>query len=59
MNKDFPDGPVVKNPPSNAEDSGCIPGWGAKIPHALGQLSQCATTTEPVHWNQDPTQPKK
>ena len=25
-NKDFPDGPVVKNPPSNAGDVGWIPG---------------------------------
>ena len=37
---DFPDGPVVKNPPSNAGDSGSIPGWGTKSPHA--------TSTEPV-----------
>ena len=25
-NKDFPDGPVVENPPSNAGDVGWIPG---------------------------------
>ena len=42
----FPGGPVVKNPPSNAGDAGSIPGWGAKIPHATGQLSPCATTTQ-------------
>ena len=36
---DFPGGPVVKNPPSNAGDVGSIPGWGTKIPHATGQLS--------------------
>ena len=35
---DFPGGPVVKNTPSNAGDMGLIPGWGTKIPHALGQL---------------------
>ena len=40
--------PVVKNPPSNAEDVGLIPGWGTKIPHAAGQLSLCAATTEPT-----------
>ena len=35
MDWDFPVGPVVKNPHSNAEDVGLIPGWGAtSIPHA-------------------------
>ena len=48
---DFPDGPVVKNPPSNAGDAGLIPGRGTKIPHAMGQLSLCATTREPAHHN--------
>ena len=43
---DFPGGPVVKNLPSNAGDVGLIPDWGTKIPHATGQLSPCATTTE-------------
>ena len=28
---DFPGGPVVKNPPCNAEDRCLIPGRGAKI----------------------------
>ena len=27
-NKLFPDGPVVKNPPCNARDTGSIPGPG-------------------------------
>ena len=36
---DFPGGPVVKNPPSNAGDSSLIPGLGTKISHATGQLS--------------------
>ena len=35
MKRDFPGGPVVKNPPSNAGDSGLIPGWGTKIPHTM------------------------
>ena len=35
--RDFPGGPVVKNPPSNAGDTGLIPGQGTKIPHAKGQ----------------------
>ena len=43
---DFPGGPVVKNLPSNAEDTGSIPGRGTKIPHVAGQLSLHATTRE-------------
>ena len=43
------------------------PGWGTKIPHAMGHLSSNATTREDcglqlgklVHHNQDPTQPNK
>ena len=46
---DFPGGPVVENPPSNAGDAGSIPGWGTKIPHAIRQLSPCAL--EPVNHN--------
>ena len=37
---------MVKNPPAYAEDTGSIPGLGTKIPHALEQLSPCATTPE-------------
>ena len=44
--RDFPGGPVVKNPPYKAGDTGSIPGQGNKIPHAMGQLSPHATTTE-------------
>ena len=36
--RDFPGGPVVKNPPSNAGDMGTILGGGTKILHATGQL---------------------
>ena len=39
----LPGGPVVKNPPCNAGDSGSIPGGGTKIPHAAEQLSPWAT----------------
>ena len=42
----LPGGPVVKNPPYNTGDAGLIPGRGMKIPHATGQVSSCATTTE-------------
>ena len=48
MARDFPGGPVVKNPPPNAENTGLIPGRGTKIPHASGQLSPRAATTEHV-----------
>ena len=57
---DFPGGPVVKNPPSNAGDTGSIPGWGTisivgrgtKIPHATGRLSPHTTTREPARCNE-------
>ena len=45
----LPGGPVVKNPPSNAGDTGSIPGRGTKILHAAGQLSPRTATTELVH----------
>ena len=44
----FPGGSAVKNPPVNARDTGSIPDWGTKIPHATEQLSPCSTTTKPV-----------
>ena len=44
---------MVKNPPCNAGESGSIPGWGTKIPHAEGQLSQTATTMEAAHHNSE------
>ena len=37
--KDFPAGPVVKDPPANAGDMGSIRGQGTKSPSASGQLS--------------------
>ena len=33
--RDFPGGPGVKTSPFNAGDEGLIPGWGARISHAL------------------------
>ena len=42
---------MVKNPPYNAGDVGLIPGQETKIPHAAGQLSPSATTTELTHLN--------
>ena len=41
---DYPGGPVVKNPPCSLGDSGSIPGWELRFPHATEQLSPCATT---------------
>ena len=35
---------MVKNPSSNAGDTGSIPGQGTKIPLALAQLSWCFKT---------------
>ena len=53
---DFPGGPVVKNPPSNAGDVGSIPGRRTKIPHAAEQLSPRASTREkPEHCNDSAT----
>ena len=43
----LPGGPGVKNSPCNAGDVGVTPGQGTKIPHAMGQLSLSAATTEP------------
>ena len=37
---------MVKNSPANAGDTDSSPGQGTKIPHAMGQLSPCATTAE-------------
>ena len=36
--RDFPGGPGVKNPSSNAGDAGSIPGRGTSTPHAVGEL---------------------
>ena len=45
----FTSGPVVKTLPCRATGhlSVVFSTWSRKIPHAVEQLSQCATTTEP------------
>ena len=52
---DFPGGPMVKILPSNAGDTGWIPFWGNKIPHAVGRPSLCTRywdcTLEPMLQN--------
>ena len=45
MTRDFPGGPVVKNPPCNAGDMGSIPD---------GQLSPRTTSKRPLRHNKDP-----
>ena len=45
---DFPGGPVLKNLPANAGDTGSISGL-VMIPHAVELLSLCTITTEPMH----------
>ena len=50
ISRDFPDGPVVKNPASKAGEVGLIPGQGTRIPLILvgntasEQLSPYTTT---------------
>ena len=41
--RDFPGGPVVKNPPCNAGEAGSIPSQETKILHAAGLLSPHAS----------------
>ena len=45
--RDFPGGPVVKNPPCNAGNSGSIPVQGTQIPHAVEQLSHVPQLESP------------
>ena len=50
---------MVKNLVSNAGDMpGLIPGWGTKIPHAVGQLSLRVAAREARHHSEGPGQPK-
>ena len=49
--RNFPGGPVVRNPPCNAGDMGSIPGQRTEVPYAMGQLSPQVTTREPVGRN--------
>ena len=44
-------GPVVKNLPANVGNTDLILGPETKIPHAMDQLSPCATATEPTCCN--------
>ena len=42
--ENFPGGPVVKNPPSYAGDTGSIPGLKTRIQYTAERLSPRATT---------------
>ena len=55
----LPGGPVVKNPPSSAEDMGLIPDQETKTsPHAATREA-CVSHKEPAHHSEDPVQEKK
>ena len=47
--RNFPGGPLVKSLPSNAGDTGSIPGWGMKITQTEGLLRLCAITKRSPH----------
>ena len=51
IDRDFPGGTVVKNPPSNAWDSGSIPGQGTRSHMHAATKSSHATTKEPTGRN--------
>ena len=42
--RNFPDGLMVEDLPSNTEDVDSLPGQETKILHAMGQLTPHATT---------------
>ena len=46
--KGFPGGPVVKNPPANAGDSGSIPGWGRSPGEGNGNPLQYSCLGNPM-----------
>ena len=46
-NGNFPGGPVVKNPPSNAGDVGSNPSWRTKIPQAGARVPVCYSRRRP------------
>ena len=64
LNRDFLGGPAIKNLPSNTGDMCSIPVQGTKIPHAVGQLSLWAATSESIYHeepachNENPAQSK-
>ena len=56
FHRDFPGGPVVKNPPCQCGGHGLDP-YSWKIPHIMRQLSPCTTATElTCRWTRAPWQ---
>ena len=49
---------MVKNLPCNAGNTGSIPHWRPRIPHAAEQISRHTTITEPVGHNKRPRMPR-
>ena len=58
IHRDLPGHPVAGSLSCGVEDVGSIAAQGTKILHASELLSPCATMENPLHSNQDPTQPK-
>ena len=54
--QDFPGGPVVKNPPANAGDTGSTPGQERKVPQPTRQWGPLSTANEPVPRDEKPLQ---
>ena len=52
---DFLGGPVVRNPPCKAGDTGSIPGQGTKIPHLAEELVCYCCIQSPHSTTKDPT----
>lgn len=57
--KELPCSTVVNSPPPSAGDMDLIPCQRTEIPQAAGLLSPWVLTREPLHHNEDPTQPKQ
>ena len=52
---ELPCGPVVKNLPCSAQDTGSVPDWGTKIPHAAEQLTQVPQLLSQHRATKDPS----
>ena len=57
LSRNFPSGPVVKNLPADARDTGLMPGPGTKIPDVRGQLSKTCVPRACAPPQQKPPQP--
>ena len=51
LGKDFPSGPVVRNPSANAGDTVSIPGRGTKVPRCCCAVTKsCQTLGDPMDY---------